>query len=188
MLLCSSFCFCFAVCPVLFFVVALLFGGWLFWVSCVVFVVVTFALFVWRLLSTWVVVFLAGPVQTFVENAGVCSRSVGNGSHALFSVFLRWFCSHWYHRLGFFYMGGWFLVRLFFILLFFVGGGVLACLLACLFVCLFVCSLVRSFVCLSALVCLFVRSFVHSFVCLLSCSVSVSLLLFVVVPFSSSGL
>ncbi len=93
-LLCSSFCFCFAVCPVFVFVVALLFGGWLFWVSCVVFVVVTFALFVWRLLSIWVVVFLAGPVQTFVENAGVCSRSVGNGSQALFSVFLRWFCLH----------------------------------------------------------------------------------------------
>ncbi len=89
-LLCSSFCFGFVVCPILVFVGALLFGGWLFWVSCVVFVVVAFTLFIWRLLSIWVVVFLAGPVQTFVENAGVCSRSVGNGSHALFSVFLRW--------------------------------------------------------------------------------------------------
>jgi hypothetical protein len=73
----------------LFFVIALLFGVWSVWVSRLVFTVVTFAVFVWRLLSIWVVVFLAGPVQTFVENAGVCARSVGNGSHALFSVFLR---------------------------------------------------------------------------------------------------
>ena len=76
------------------FCVSFLFDGWLFWAAFVVFVVVAFKLFVWRLLSIWVVVFLSGSVQTFVENAGACFGSVRNGSQAFFSVFLRWFCLH----------------------------------------------------------------------------------------------
>ena len=77
----------------------------------------------------------------------------------------------------------------------FVCARLFVCVFVCLFVRSFVRLFVRSFVCslIPSLLRSFVRSFVRSFarlfvclfVCLLACSVSVSLLLFAVVPFLS---